>query len=96
MDLSDLAGWATIGLILAVPVVLAGVGLTTRFRSRKGEQISSGALGGIDEVFHPSGYNARTEWDAQQEIPEPAPTPDKGPGVIEGGRITIALDDDRR
>ncbi|TQJ32645.1 hypothetical protein [Microbacterium sp. SLBN-146] len=90
--MGDVMGWATIVIVLAVPIVFAGVGLSTRFRQRSGDQSapSSGGLMGIDELFHPSAHNARLVWDAEQVIPIPSPTPDKGPGVIEpGNRIVI-------
>lgn len=48
----------------------------------------------MDELFHPSAHNARLAWEQEQIIPAPAPTPDKGPGVIEEGtRIVIEVRD---
>lgn len=65
---------------------------TSRRRQRLGDHDapSSAGLLGFDDLFHPSAHNARVIWEPEQVIPVPAPTPDKGPGVIEAGsRITI-------
>lgn len=87
-------GWGAIAIILSVPAVFAAVAFSTRRRHRAGDHDapSSAGLLGFDELFHPSAHNARIIWEAEQEIPVPAPTPDKGPGVIEAGaRITIEV-----
>lgn len=88
-------GWATIALILAAPLsLLWGVLAPGERRRRLDEPPSGGGLLGMDELFHPAAYNARLIWVAEQIIPVPAPTPDKGPGVIEAGsRITIDVAD---
>lgn len=90
-------GWGTIVIVLAIPVVFAGVGFSMRRRQKMvgHSQPSSGGLLGFDELFHPSAHDARIVWEAEQEIPIPAPTPDKGPGVIEARRrivLEIAAD----
>ena len=84
-------GWGTILTVLAIPVVFAGVGFSTRRRQRGDthSQPSSGGLLGFDELFHPSAHNARAVWEAEQEIPIPAPTLDRGPGVIEARRRIV-------
>lgn len=87
-------GWGTVVLILSVPVVFASVAYSMRRRHRSGDPSgpSSGGLLGFDELFHPSAHDARLIWEAAQEIPIPAPTPDKGPGVIEAGsRIVLVV-----
>ena len=51
----------------------------------------SGVGGGFDSVWRPSAEEAHAEWEAQIEMPAPAPTPgDKG--HLDDGRITIDLD----
>lgn len=92
--MGDVFGWAAIAIVLLTPLVFAAVGIVTRFRPPDGEagMSSSGGLLGIDEFFHPSAENARAAWEAEQVIPAPAPTPDRGPGVIEAGtRIVVEV-----
>lgn len=92
--MDDVFGWAAIATVMAVPVVFTAVAVGSRRRHRAGDggAPSSGGLLGIDELFHPSAHNARMQWEAEQSIPVPAPTPDRGPGVIEGGaRIVIEV-----
>ena len=87
-------GWSTIALILGIPVLLVSVAYSAQKLQRSGDRsaLSSGGLLGFDELFHPTAYDARIQWEAEQEIPAPAPTPDRGPGVIEfGNRITIEI-----
>ncbi|MBZ4487680.1 hypothetical protein LQ938_02515 [Microbacterium sp. cx-55] len=81
-------------VVLAIPIVFGVVGIATRRRHRAGDAgaPSSAGLLGFDELFHPSAHNARIAWEAEQMIPVPAPTPDKGPGVIDGdNRIVIEI-----
>jgi hypothetical protein len=92
--MKDVWGWATIAIVLSVPVVFAAVAYAVGRRQRRpgASAMSSGGLLGFDELFHPTAHDARIVWEAEQEIPVPAPTPDRGPGVIEaGGRITIEI-----
>ncbi len=87
-------GWGVIALILATPISLLWGVLAPKERKRRldGTGASGGGLLGMDELFHPGAYNARMLWEAEQIIPVPAPTPDKGPGVIEASsRITIEV-----
>lgn len=94
--MDDALGWLTVAVVLAVPAVFVGVAASARRRHRHGDGAapSSGGLLGIDELFHPSAHNARMQWEAEQSIPIPSPTPDRGPGVIEGGaRIVLEVDD---
>lgn len=92
--MSDFLGWGAIGIVLAIPIVFGVVGIATRRRHHAGDATapSSAGLLGFDELFHPSAHNARIAWEAEREIPAPAPTPDKGPGVIEAsGKIVIEV-----
>ncbi|BDV30441.1 hypothetical protein [Microbacterium terricola] len=83
--------WVFIALVIATPIFSVGAFIDVKRRRARGDErgLSSGALGGMDEVWNPSGYNARMLWDAQQIVPAPAPTPGDGPGVITGNRITL-------
>ena len=92
--MDDIWGWGAIVVVLLVPIVFGAVGIAARRRHRVGDTTapSSAGLLGFDELFHPSAHNARVTWEAEQQIPAPAPTPGKGPGVIDGsGRIVIEV-----
>ncbi|MER7797799.1 hypothetical protein [Microbacterium sp. NPDC096154] len=54
-----------------------------------------GIGGGVDAVWRPSAHDADMEAASLRIIPVPAPTPDRGPGVVdfENGTIEIALDE---
>lgn len=80
-------------LLACLPVVAGAVGLSVhRDRRRTGRALSAGALGGIDEFFHPAAHEARLIWEAEQVLPLPMPSPDRGPGIIEdGARVTIVV-----
>ena len=88
-------------LIAAVIVLLAVVGLAfaprlKRDNLRRQLQGGGGSLSGIgagfDVVWRPSADEARAQWEAQVEMPAPAPTPgDKG--RLRDGRIVIDLPD---
>lgn len=92
--MDELFGWSAVAVVLSVPIVFGAVGISIRRPHHAGDATapSSGGLLGFDELFHPSAHNARVAWEAEQQIPIPAPTPDKGPGVIEkGSRIVIEV-----
>ncbi|GAA4189780.1 hypothetical protein GCM10022288_18130 [Gryllotalpicola kribbensis] len=59
-------------------------------RRRQRKKAQSGTVGVFDEVFHPEAKNARVMWEAQTELPAPAPTPGDKPD-LDGGHITIRL-----
>lgn len=87
-----------LAMLVVLPFALGGIALATKRRHRQGDATapSGGGLLGFDELFHPSAHEARLVWEAEQEIPAPAPTPDRGPGVIEEGRrIVIEVPPDR-
>ena len=53
----------------------------------------AGVGAGFDSVWRPSAEEARADWEAQVEMPAPAPSPgDKG--RMEDGRIVIAIADE--
>jgi hypothetical protein len=59
-------------------------------RRRQRKKAQSGTVGVFDEVFHPEAKNARVMWEAQTELPAPAPTPGDKPN-LDSGHITIRL-----
>lgn len=94
--MTDVLGWATVALVLGIPVVFVAVGVASlRHRDQAdGSTPSSGGLLGVDELFHPAAHEARLAWETEQQIPVPAPTPDRGPGVIaDGTSIVIEVRD---
>lgn len=93
--MSDVFGWLTIAALALAPVSFA-IGGAIAWRQGRALQSSSisGGTFGMDELFYPSANNARLAWEQEQIIPAPAPTPDKGPGVIGAdGRIVIEVND---
>ena len=61
-----------------------------RERSRNpGRTVTQGMVGTLDEVFHPHAYYANLEWEAQQELPVPAPDADPARPDVYSGRVTI-------
>jgi hypothetical protein len=91
MDVGQALGWGIVTLLCALPVygIWYAIGARRRGAAREPRRLSSGAVLGVDEVFHPSAAHAREVWDAEQTLPAPAPTPGDGPGVISGNRIVI-------
>ncbi|GAA1989380.1 hypothetical protein [Microbacterium pumilum] len=92
----DVIAWLVI--IAVLTVALIAVGLAPRLkrdnlrRQLEGGGGSFAAVGiGFDAVWRPSAEDARATWEAQVELPAPAPTPgDKG--RLEEGRIVIEVD----
>jgi len=52
---------------------------------------AAGVVGAIDEVFHPNAYQAKLIWEAQQELPVPAPDADGTRPDLDSGRVRIDL-----
>jgi hypothetical protein len=75
---------ATAGLLALAPLIHRD----TRRRWEKG--MAGGGLGSaLDAVWRPSAEDAHAQWEAQVELPAPAPsTGDKG---LDEGRIVIDL-----
>ncbi|GAA1912489.1 hypothetical protein GCM10009775_01350 [Microbacterium aoyamense] len=79
---------AVIGLMIAIPAMIRD----TRRRQARGQGTISGVGSGFDSVWRPSAEDAHAQWEAQIEVPAPAPTPgDKG--RMQDGRITIDVAD---
>jgi hypothetical protein len=92
----DAIGW--IITAVAAGIAVAAVALAPRLRRDNLRRQAEGGGGsfagvgaGLDAVWRPSADEARAGWEAQVEMPAPAPTPgDKG--RMEDGRIVIEVD----
>lgn len=62
-----------------------------RERRRHPNRAVAGLVGSVDEVFHPEAHQARLVWEAQQEVPAPAPDSDGSRPDLASGRIVIRL-----
>jgi hypothetical protein len=90
------------GLVVAATIVISMVmiALAPRFKRAQLRKQLDGTAGGslaglgsgFDAVWRPSAEDARADWEAQVELPAPAPNAgDKG--RIRDGRLVIDLDD---
>jgi hypothetical protein len=94
----DTVGWVVIAVALAATVVLIACApmlkAGQRRRQLEGRAPSGGLGSGLDAVWRPSAEDAHADWEAQVEMPAPAPLPgDKG--RVENGRIVIDRRDRR-
>jgi hypothetical protein len=93
----DPIAWLVVGVLVVLAFV--GLGLAPRLKRdnlRRQLEGGGGSLGGIgagfDVVWRPSAEEAMAQWEAQVEMPAPAPTPgDKG--HVRDGRIVIEVTD---
>lgn len=94
----DAIGWLVLTTVAVTAVVL--VALAPRFKReqlrKQLEGTAGGSLAGVgsgfDSVWRPSAEDAHADWEAQVEMPAPAPSPgDKG--RIEDGRLVIHVDE---
>ncbi|MBD8102944.1 hypothetical protein [Plantibacter sp. CFBP 8775] len=60
-----------------------------RERHSQHRQAKAGVIGVVDEVFHPEAHEAHVVWEAQKEMPAPAPL--VGDKLFPRGRITLDL-----
>jgi hypothetical protein len=88
-------------LLTAVGVVTAAlIALAPRMkRDQLRKQLDGRAGGsiaavgaGLDAVWRPTAEEAHAQWEAQLEMPAPAPTPGD-PGGIEDGRLVINVEE---
>jgi hypothetical protein len=82
---------AVVTIVAAIASVFALAPLIHRDTRRRWEEgVGGGGLGSaLDAVWRPSAEDAHAQWEAQVELPAPAPSPgDKG---LDEGRIIIEL-----
>ena len=97
--MNDFLGWTTIAVVFGMIPMLLFTGLRHVFSRRSIEEkyrgmANGGLVGVFDAVWSPSAHEASQERDRQQRASIPAPTPDKGPGVMGAdGRIVIEVDE---
>jgi len=95
----DAIGWLIV--VAAIGIAVAGAALGPRLKRdnlRRQLEGGGGSFAGVgvgfDAVWRPSAEDARADWEAQVELPAPAPSPgDKG--RMEDGRIVIEVDERR-
>ncbi|MEO7122748.1 MAG: hypothetical protein ABI400_06450 [Lacisediminihabitans sp.] len=81
-----------IGLAFGVAIAawfVAMPWLVTAERRRQRQKIQSGTIGCFDELFHPEAYQANIIWQAETELPAPAPLP--GDKAFPDGKIVLRL-----
>jgi|GEM_PF-1407114 len=89
---------ALVGIVLATVAFLLAYPRWARWERERNRRngtsrtVTSGMVGGIDEVFHPNAHSAQLRWEAQQELPVPAPDSDKHRPDLESNRVVIDLD----
>lgn len=65
-----------------------------RDRKRRPAVVPAGGLiAPFDEVFHPSAYEANLIWDAETQLPAPAPDSDGSRPDLGTGKIVITVAD---
>lgn len=65
-----------------------------RERNSQHQQAKAGVIGVVDEVFHPEAHEAHIVWEAQKEVPAPAPL--AGDKLFPSGRITLDLHEEEQ
>jgi hypothetical protein len=90
----DVFAWMLLGIAAAVTAILVACAPALK-RDQRRRQLdgrgTSGGLGsGLDAVWRPSAEDAHAQWEAQIELPAPAPTPGDG-GRLEEGRLVIVV-----
>ncbi len=86
--------WIVIGLVIVGGVlvfVAQHFGWIDLSNKSKTSGSHSSAVGMLDEVFHPSRYEAQVELDRQTVLPAPAPVPGDGDHGIYEGQVRITL-----
>jgi len=93
----DAVAWMLFAITIATS--LAAVVFAPRFRRRNlrrqldgGGGSFSGVGTGFDAIWRPSADEAHAQWEAQVEMPAPAPLPGDG-GASDDGRISIRVNE---
>ena len=89
--------WAIAGGVAVVLVVLAVIAqrkgwidLTGSHARGRGGGVA-GLVGGVDEVFAPTRYEAQRELEREHQLPAPAPSPGDGDKDVYRGSVRIDL-----
>ena len=86
--------WLIAGGVVVVLVALGVVAQRRGWIDVSGKNTRSAAGGGmmaVDEVFHPSAYQAHLEQDRQTSMPAPAPVAGDGDRDVYKGSVRIDL-----
>ncbi len=90
----DVLAWLLLAVALGATGVLVACAPALkrdqRRRQLEGRGTSGGIGSGMDAVWRPSAEDAHADWEAQIELPAPAPTPGDG-GRLEDGRLVIVV-----
>ncbi|MFS0893883.1 hypothetical protein [Microbacterium sp. 179-I 3D3 NHS] len=94
--MSEVMGWMTLALALALGPILLVSGMMHTFSRKpveeKYDRGASGGLGGaFDAVWSPTAHEAGQERDRQTRRTAPAPSPGDPPSRIDGGRIVLDI-----
>lgn len=84
------SSWATLTIIITVCISIYAVSIPAmrRKENSKTSGAASGALGVMDEIFHPNAYESSIIMESQKEAGAPAPSPEDKPF---NGKITINI-----
>jgi len=90
----DLFAWMILGLAAVATAILVACAPALK-RDQRRRQLdgrgTSGGLGsGLDAVWRPTAEDAHAQWEAQIELPAPAPTPGDG-GRLDDDRVVIVV-----
>ena len=90
----DVLAWLLLAVALAATVIFVACAPALKRDQRRRQLDGRGKSGGIgsgmDAVWRPSAEDAHADWEAQIELPAPAPTPGEG-GRLEDGRLVIVV-----
>lgn len=88
------AGVAAVVVVLAVIAQRKGwIDLTGKHAGGRSGGVA-GLVGGVDEVFAPTRYDAQQELEREAELPAPAPAPGDGDKDVYRGEVRIDLRSD--
>jgi hypothetical protein len=89
--------WLIFGGVVVVLVLLGvlaqrkgWIDLSSK-NSGKGRAMGGAGMMVIDEIFHPTAYEARLDQDRQTSMPAPAPVPGDGDRDVYKGNVKIQL-----
>lgn len=90
--------WLIFGGVVVVLVPLGvlaqrkgWIDLSSKNGDGKGRAMGGAGMMAVDEVFHPSAYEARIDQDRQTSMPAPAPVAGDGDRDVYKGNVKIQL-----